>query len=86
MRVALAHRSEDRVRQEPRLDDGFVAVELDELQHPLGQLRAVQQHAERPADLAEHAEHVVHHMMVFGRDVVLAGNRCDTRHLFLSVG
>ena len=79
--VALAHRSEDRVRQEPRLDHRAAAVELDERQHPLGERRAVQQHAERPADLAEHAQNIVDDRMKFSRHVTFAGNRRYTRHV-----
>ena len=81
MGVALAHRSEDRVRQQPRLDHRAAAVELDELQHPLGQGRAVQQHAERPADLAEDAQDIIDDGVEFGRDVFLAGNWWYARHL-----
>ena len=71
------------MREQPRLDDGAAAVELDELQHPLGKRRAVQQHAERPADLAEHAQHVVDDRVKFGRDIALAGDRWNARHGFL---
>ncbi len=74
------------MREQPRLDHRAAAVELDELQHPLGERRAVQQHAERPADLAEHAQHVVDDRMKFGRHIILAGNGRYARHRLLLFG
>jgi len=71
------------VREQSRLDHRAATVELDELQHPLGERRAVQQHAERPADLAEDTQNIVDDRMKFGRDVTLAGNRRYTRHVSL---
>src|SRR5204863_9879642 len=82
MGVALADRSEDRVREQPRFDDGATAVEFDELQHSLGERRAVQQHAERAADLAEDTNDIVDDIMVLRRDVGLARDRGNARHVF----
>src|SRR6202023_1588796 len=83
MGVALAYRSQDRVREQPRFDDGAATVELDELQHSLGKRRAVQQHAERPADLAKDADNIVDDIVVLRRNVGLAGDRWHARHVSL---
>src|ERR1700724_4675093 len=83
MGVALAYRSQDRGREQPRFDDGAAAVEFDELQHSLGERRAVQQHAERPADLAEDANDIIDDVVVLRRDIGLAGNRGNARHVSL---
>src|SRR5205823_12879091 len=83
MCVALAHRSEDRVREQLRFYDGATAVEFDELQHSLGERRAVQQHAERAADLAEDADDIVDDFMILRRNIGLAGDRGNARHVFL---
>ena len=58
----LAHRREDRGEARTRLDDRPLAVERHHRQQFARQLRAVQQHAERPAYPAEDAEHVIDDM------------------------
>ena len=78
--VALAHGGQDGDRAELRLDHALVPKEGDQGQHALGQLRAVEQHAERPPHVPEYLHHCVDDGVVLGRNVGFAGDGSDSRH------
>jgi hypothetical protein len=46
----------------------------------------VQQHAERPADLAKDADDIVNDSVILRRDVGFAGDRWHARHVYLPFG
>ena len=56
------------------------AEEVPEIQHALGELGAMEQHAERPTYLPEHLQHAIDDVVVFGRHVGFASNGGDSWH------
>jgi hypothetical protein len=78
--LTLPYGGQDGDGAEPSLDHTVFTEELDQRKHPLGELRAVQQHAERATHAAEYLDDAVHHMVMLGRDIGLSGDRGDSRH------
>ena len=79
-RLALPHRGQDGHRAELALDRALVAEERDQGQQTLGERRAVQQHAERPAHAAEDLHDLVHDAVVGGGNFRFAGDGGDAWH------
>src|SRR6185295_16270846 len=78
--LALPHRGQDRHRAELALDGALVAEERDQGQQALGELRAVQQHAEGPTHAAEDLDDRVDDSVVGGGDIRFAGDGSDAGH------
>src|SRR5262249_55489429 len=72
--LALAHGGQDGQAPVLAVDDAVRTPEVDHAQHLPGQLGAVQEHAEGPADLAEDLQHAVDHGLVLGGNVGLSGD------------
>ena len=83
VRLALAHRGQHRDLAQLRLDDRALARERHHRQQVLGQLRTVQQDAERAAYPAEYLHHLVEDIVVLRRHIGLGGDWGNAWHVRL---
>ena len=83
VRLTLAHRGQHRDLPQLRLDDRALARERHQRQQVFGQLRTVQQHAERAAYPAEHLHHLVEDIVMLRRHIGLGGDRGNAWHVRL---
>src|SRR5262249_32282697 len=79
-RLPLPHADQDGERAMLALHDALVTVEVAEPENPIGELRAVEEHAERPADIVEDLQDMIDGAVELGRDVALPGDRRNSRH------
>ena len=64
-------------RTRTRLDDGFLAEIITEVEHRPSHLRAVQHHAERAAYAAENLQHLIDEWVMLAAAAITVGSAID---------